>query len=118
MSSFGQPAPGLKVSPPSNAELLFDFEAPVMINVMETLFCATRSAATILILGESGTGKSVVARAVHQHSQLNGQPFVTVNCPSLSKELLESDWERWTPSVMASLVMLKFIDSQIERESR
>jgi NtrC-family two-component system response regulator AlgB len=45
----------------------------------------------VLILGESGTGKTVVARAVHQNSRLADRPFVTVSCPSLSKELLESD---------------------------
>ena len=45
----------------------------------------------MLILGESGTGKSVAARAVHQHSHLADKPFVTVSCPSLSRELLESE---------------------------
>lgn len=44
-----------------------------------------------MILGESGTGKSVVARAIHQHSHLADKPFLTVSCPSLSKELLESE---------------------------
>ena len=44
-----------------------------------------------MILGESGTGKSVAARAVHEKSHLADKPFVTVSCPSLSKELLESE---------------------------
>jgi NtrC-family two-component system response regulator AlgB len=44
-----------------------------------------------LILGESGTGKSVIARAVHERSARAAKPFVTINCPSLSKELLESE---------------------------
>jgi NtrC-family two-component system response regulator AlgB len=43
-----------------------------------------------LILGESGTGKSAIAREVHDRSHLRDKPFVTVSCPSLSKELLES----------------------------
>jgi NtrC-family two-component system response regulator AlgB len=43
-----------------------------------------------LILGESGTGKSVAARALHAQSNLADRPFVTVSCPALSKELLES----------------------------
>jgi NtrC-family two-component system response regulator AlgB len=51
---------------------------------------ASKSPASVLILGESGTGKSVAARAVHVRSHLADKPFVTVSCPSLSKELLES----------------------------
>jgi two-component system, NtrC family, response regulator AlgB len=52
---------------------------------------AAKTPASILILGESGTGKSVVARAVHQQSHLSERPFLTVSCPSLSRELLESE---------------------------
>jgi NtrC-family two-component system response regulator AlgB len=44
-----------------------------------------------LILGESGTGKSVLARAMHHRSPRRAGAFVTVSCPSLSRELLESD---------------------------
>jgi NtrC-family two-component system response regulator AlgB len=58
---------------------------------MATLLRAAKTPASILILGESGTGKSVLARAVHQQSLLADKPFVTVSCPSLSKELLESE---------------------------
>jgi NtrC-family two-component system response regulator AlgB len=43
-----------------------------------------------LILGESGTGKSVIAHEIHERSHLRSKPFVTISCPSLSKELLES----------------------------
>jgi NtrC-family two-component system response regulator AlgB len=62
-----------------------------MKEVMDTLLRAAKTPASILILGESGTGKSVVARAVHKESHLANRPFVTVSCPSLSKELLESE---------------------------
>ena len=57
------------------------------------MFCyrAAKTPASILIFGESGTGKSVAARAVHEKSHLADKPFVTVSCPSLSKELLESE---------------------------
>jgi NtrC-family two-component system response regulator AlgB len=74
-----------------NPELLFDFSAPVMREAMEMLFRAAKTPASILLLGESGTGKSVVARAIHAHSHLAANPFITVSCPSLSKELLESE---------------------------
>ncbi len=72
-------------------EILLDSSTPLMREMMDTLLRAAKTPASILILGESGTGKSVVARAVHQQSHLANKPFVTVTCPSLSKELLESE---------------------------
>jgi NtrC-family two-component system response regulator AlgB len=72
-------------------EPIFDFSTPRMSEVMDVLLRAAPTAASILILGESGTGKSVAARAIHQKSHLADRPFITVNCPSLSKELLESE---------------------------
>ena len=72
-------------------EPIFDFTTPEMQEIMDILLRAARTPASILILGESGTGKSVAARAVHEKSHLADKPFVTVSCPSLSKELLESD---------------------------
>jgi NtrC-family two-component system response regulator AlgB len=61
------------------AELVFDFTAPAMEEVMETLLRAAKTPASLLILGESGTGKSVIARAAHQNSHLADKPFVTVS---------------------------------------
>lgn len=52
---------------------------------------AAQSEASILILGPSGTGKSVLANLIHDKSRRSEKRFVTVNCPSLSKELLESE---------------------------
>ncbi|MEN3942808.1 sigma-54 dependent transcriptional regulator [Prosthecobacter sp. SYSU 5D2] len=75
----------------SGPEPKFDFATPSMKSVMDVLMRAAKAPAAILILGESGTGKSVVARAVHDNSHLRDKPFVTVSCPSLSKELLQSD---------------------------
>jgi NtrC-family two-component system response regulator AlgB len=72
-------------------EPIFDFTTPIMREVMEILLRAAKTPASILIFGESGTGKSVAARAVHEKSHLADKPFVTVSCPSLSKELLESE---------------------------
>jgi NtrC-family two-component system response regulator AlgB len=69
----------------------FNFTTPVMRAAMEVLLRAAKTPASILILGESGTGKTMAARAVHQNSHLAHKPFVTVSCPSLSKELLESE---------------------------
>src|ERR1700686_2959390 len=66
-------------------------DSPVMQSVIEMAFKAANSDATVLILGESGTGKSVLARGMHARSPRKGRTFVTVSCPSLSRELLESE---------------------------
>ena len=66
-------------------------DSPFMQTVIDMAFKAANSDATVLILGESGTGKSVLARAMHARSPRKGAAFVTVSCPSLSRELLESE---------------------------
>jgi NtrC-family two-component system response regulator AlgB len=71
-------------------EPLFDFATPAMKELKEVLARAAQTSASVLILGESGTGKSVAARALHDQSLVADKTFVTVSCPSLSKELLES----------------------------
>jgi NtrC-family two-component system response regulator AlgB len=77
----------------SNTETLADFntEEPMVQKLFETATKAAASAATILLLGESGTGKSVLARALHKNSPRRDSAFITVACPSLSRELLESE---------------------------
>jgi two-component system, NtrC family, response regulator AlgB len=64
---------------------------PVMQRALDLAFKAAVTPATILLLGESGTGKTVVARALHENSPQKDNAFVTVSCPSLSRELLESE---------------------------
>lgn len=64
---------------------------PQMQRVIDTIRRAAGSAATLLITGESGTGKTLLARAVHAQSQRREKPFVTVSCPCLNRELLESE---------------------------
>jgi two-component system, NtrC family, response regulator AlgB len=71
-------------------DAIIDFETPSMKAVMDVLKRAAKSPASVLILGESGTGKTVAARELHAQSHLADKPFVTVSCPSLTKELLES----------------------------
>jgi NtrC-family two-component system response regulator AlgB len=64
---------------------------PAMQRALQVAFRAADTQANILILGISGTGKSVLAREIHKRSTRREAPFVTVNCPSLSRELLESE---------------------------
>jgi len=64
---------------------------PRMQKLFELASKAAATPATILILGESGTGKTVLARAIHANSSQKENAFVTVNCPNLSRELLESE---------------------------
>jgi len=69
----------------------FSSNSKKMQESLEILFRAAESSASMLLLGESGTGKSLVAREIHARSDRRDKPFMTVNCPALSKELLESE---------------------------
>jgi NtrC-family two-component system response regulator AlgB len=64
---------------------------PAMQRALQVAFKAAETHANILILGLSGTGKSILAREIHKRSARAEAAFVTVNCPSLSKELFESE---------------------------
>jgi NtrC-family two-component system response regulator AlgB len=71
-------------------ELDLHTEEPAMREAVELAFQVAASEATVLLHGESGTGKGVLARAIHERSPRAAGPFVLVPCPSLSGELLES----------------------------
>jgi two-component system, NtrC family, response regulator AlgB len=64
---------------------------PAMREAINLALQVARTDANILLLGESGTGKGVIARAIHDASNRAAAALVTVNCPSLSAELLESE---------------------------
>jgi DNA-binding NtrC family response regulator len=66
-------------------------ESPKMSQAIETAKKAAGSKSTVLLLGESGTGKEVFARAIHNWSERHREPFITINCVGLSKDLLESE---------------------------
>lgn len=62
-----------------------------MQKALEEAFQVAPTEATVLLRGESGVGKGVLARAIHARSKRAARPLVTIHCPSLSAELLESD---------------------------
>jgi len=65
--------------------------SPAMENVYHITRRVARSRASVLLLGETGTGKELIATAVHQLSTRHSGPFVRVNCGALSENLLESE---------------------------
>jgi transcriptional regulator with PAS, ATPase and Fis domain len=66
-------------------------ESPRMQEIFELLALAAPSEATVLLLGETGTGKELIARAIHRNSPRREGPFIVVNCAAIPETLLESD---------------------------
>ncbi len=65
--------------------------SPAMLKLKEQIRLVAPSNASVLITGENGTGKELVARAIHFHSQRKEKPFVEVNCAAIPEELIESE---------------------------
>jgi two-component system nitrogen regulation response regulator GlnG len=74
---------------PASPEILG--QAPAMQEVFRAIGRLSNSSATVLITGESGSGKELVARALHRHSPRAAQPFVAINTAAMPKDLLESE---------------------------
>ena len=74
-----------------NPTLVLESIEPEVQKAYDVALKASASEANILLLGPSGTGKSILARNIHEHSPRRNGRFVTINCPSLSKELLEGE---------------------------
>jgi two-component system, NtrC family, nitrogen regulation response regulator GlnG len=66
-------------------------QAPAMQDVFRAIGRLSQSAVTVLITGESGSGKELVARALHKHSPVSSGPFVAINTAAIPKDLLESE---------------------------
>jgi len=64
---------------------------PEMIKISKTIEAIKDSASSVLICGETGTGKEVIARALHYSSTRKDKPFITVNCAAMPRELIESE---------------------------
>ncbi len=72
-------------------EVSFSTSNPAMRRCLETAHQVASSDASVLLTGESGTGKSILAKAIHLWSPRSSGPFVPVSCPSIPPELLESE---------------------------
>ena len=65
--------------------------SPAIRAVQKLIGMAAASDATVLVTGETGTGKELVARALHEHGPRAARPFISVNCAAIPAELLESE---------------------------
>src|SRR5437764_4926860 len=65
--------------------------SPVMQRVMELVERVARTSAAVMIIGETGSGKEIVARAVHHYSLRSSKPWVDLNCGALPEQLMESE---------------------------
>src|SRR5258706_352560 len=66
-------------------------DSPAMHEVFATVGQVANSRATVLLLGETGTGKEMIAKAIHYNSPRKDKPFVRVNCGAMTSTLLESE---------------------------
>ena len=87
-------AQSAKTSPTANEEEVapeIQGHAPAMQEVFRAIGRLSNSSATVLITGESGSGKELVARALHRHSPRAKKPFIAINTAAIPRDLLESE---------------------------
>ena len=82
----------------------------VMQTIYQEIGRISAKPVTVLIRGETGTGKELVARAIYQHSERADQPFIVVNCPAIPENLLESELFGHEPGA--------FTDAKVRRIGR
>jgi two-component system, NtrC family, response regulator AtoC len=72
--------------------LVYRFSSPAMLEVERLVGKVGPTDGTVLITGESGTGKGVLARAIHEKSKRRERPFLSVNCSAIPDQLMESEF--------------------------
>jgi DNA-binding NtrC family response regulator/truncated hemoglobin YjbI len=80
-----------RLVPSGPAPTTLVFASPLMQRVMEQAAGVAGTAATVLVQGESGVGKELIARRIHEQSPRRAAPFVKVDCASIPKEVFESE---------------------------
>jgi len=81
----------LATQPDAVAPALLDGESPAMQRLLEQVLRVAAQETTVLLNGETGTGKTRLARLIHEHSPRADQPFHVVNCGALAANLIESE---------------------------
>ena len=66
-------------------------ESPAITELREQILRVAPTTASVLITGENGTGKELVARSIHFYSQRGNKPFIAINCAAIPEELIESE---------------------------
>jgi two-component system response regulator HydG len=82
---------GYPAAVPDESIPLFVGKSPRLASVFQRARMISKSNSSVLITGESGTGKDVLARSIHQMSERSKNPFVAINCSAIPDELLESE---------------------------
>ena len=75
-----------------NTVPMFRFQSPGMRHIDHLVTKVAPTGSTVLVVGESGTGKGLLARAIHELSPREDQPFVSVNCSAIPEQLMESEF--------------------------
>src|SRR5690349_8077955 len=102
------------VEPAATADDLVS-RSPSMLPVFRAIAKAAPTDAAVLIVGEPGTGKELVARAIHRHSARAARPFAPLNCAAIPENLLESELFGHEPGAFAGATTRKI--GRIERAS-
>ncbi len=85
------PAAGVPATRPGAPASELSTKSPLLRRQLLVATKAAKTMVNVLLLGENGTGKTHLARSIHNQSTRRDQPFVTVNCPCLQAQLLESE---------------------------
>jgi two-component system response regulator PilR (NtrC family) len=91
-SAMGEAPPGARAGGGSDALARLVGESPEMLQLRSLVRRVGQSMAPVAVLGESGSGKELVARAIHAASERRDQPFVAVNCGAIPEALVEAEF--------------------------